>query len=533
MISLICSKVIRTGKGKTNLRKGGSHRVKRRGGDYTQGGQFFSIFMLMQKLWVILALFLSLDLCSQDHFNRIIPFEFGNPNAIEILNYNGCYLIPVIYFPFAGGDQSTIIRVDKNEKVFYHHYLNYDFSPRALKAIGENVYTYGENRQIPHDLKASVFDDQWRLANTKQISSQGDWSYVLASSVLNDELYHLYGYEDGNNRIFGLNKMTKDLDHIWTREYDVNAAYGLAWTLEPTKDGNLLIGYTAEEGYAMQVDTAGEVLWTSDAFEDTHGGATKVSVIELSNGNILANYRKDMWSDLDFSCCYVPFTPSFVLMNNQGQRIHEKLLHIDQSENVYYANFEAGGGDYYFGYGQKIFYDDDNGADNFYGFITKFDNNGDTIWNKYYRHPDFDQSKISYLIRDIIENENGTIVAMGKISFLDAKNEVWLFSVDADGCFTADNCGEEIQIQTSSTEVAWDEGEVFVYPNPTSGLLHISPPDQELIVKVEVYTTAGQLAFSSPNSSQSIDISSLNAGAYQVRVYLESGAVASQQVVLH
>jgi hypothetical protein len=59
-----------------------------------------------------------------------------------------------------------------------------------------------------------------------------------------------------------------------------------------------------------------------------------------------------------------------------------------------------------------------------------------------------------------------------------------------------------------------------LYPNPTSGILHIET--SKAIKKIEVFDVLGQLVLSYGNEKQ-IDLSKLNSGLYLVRFTSENG----------
>jgi hypothetical protein len=71
---------------------------------------------------------------------------------------------------------------------------------------------------------------------------------------------------------------------------------------------------------------------------------------------------------------------------------------------------------------------------------------------------------------------------------------------------------------------------LLMFPNPTTGAIHIN--SDELISKVEVYQLSGELAMEQAVNSTSLemDLSTLNAGMYLVKVYGNNGAVSIKRV---
>ncbi len=64
---------------------------------------------------------------------------------------------------------------------------------------------------------------------------------------------------------------------------------------------------------------------------------------------------------------------------------------------------------------------------------------------------------------------------------------------------------------------------IDVYPNPTSGLLHIKNSTQEKIKSIQLYSIQGRLVQEYPNPPAVIDLRSLSSGTYMVRIQTASG----------
>jgi YbbR domain-containing protein len=60
---------------------------------------------------------------------------------------------------------------------------------------------------------------------------------------------------------------------------------------------------------------------------------------------------------------------------------------------------------------------------------------------------------------------------------------------------------------------------VILYPNPTSGLLHID--SDQAVEKIEVYDLLGREVIASGSETQ-VDLSTLSSGVYLVKVHVEN-----------
>lgn len=71
-----------------------------------------------------------------------------------------------------------------------------------------------------------------------------------------------------------------------------------------------------------------------------------------------------------------------------------------------------------------------------------------------------------------------------------------------------------------------------IHPNPSTGLLHIAPPAGPGTVRVQLFSSQGQLAFSgSIAPGQPLNLSSLPAGVYHLQVLQDSGRRYSERWV--
>lgn len=485
---------------------------------------------------IILLIILISHLGGQDYFNRIIPFEFGNPNPGELFDHQGSHLVPVIYFSDSL-DVSSIIEIKPNGKFDYHHYQDFSFTNQSLTSIEGVLYAFAKDKSKALDLKIAQIDQNWNIELISNVESKGEYNYILYSLSLGNVLFNSFGFEDSGIKKFGINKSNENLKTIWTKYYESDIGYSFPWNLNTSFDGNLFMSYTLRyesefrsNGYVMKIDTSGDVIWKTVPMELIDGGAAPMLFAELSNSNIIVTYRKNMWDDYDWWCCLVPFTPTFILLDKNGNILNENVLKLDKKQNIEILGFQSGNGDYYFAYGRRQF-DTDPGVRNFFGFITKYTNEGDTIWTKLYRHPDYNIESMLHAVKDIIELDNGDIVAMGDIYPMGEKSNIWYFKVDSNGCFSRGNCNDEIQILTNIKGSEYIKNNIFIFPNPCTDQLNIV--SDGIIEKIEFYGLEGRLQFIlSVVDTPTIDIANFKKGYYLLKIYLMSGDVINRKVFI-
>ena len=72
-----------------------------------------------------------------------------------------------------------------------------------------------------------------------------------------------------------------------------------------------------------------------------------------------------------------------------------------------------------------------------------------------------------------------------------------------------------------------------VYPNPSNGVLNIVNEGADKIASIEVLNLAGQLVYSTSKLTSTVDVSFLSEGVYFVKIQTESGAIATERVLIH
>jgi Secretion system C-terminal sorting domain len=183
---------------------------------------------------------------------------------------------------------------------------------------------------------------------------------------------------------------------------------------------------------------------------------------ELSNGNIFLTFNSNQSQNPNFSG-YHPYPPTFVWLDSLGNLKKQITQKIPDYNNAEVTRAKKGMGDYFYVMG--TFGKADKNVDyGYYAFITKYNNQGDTIWDHKYRHPSEDNNTASYYFDDIVEMDNGDIVGLGTFGQPGSMQKIWLFKVNSNGCFGGNSCDE---LQTTDVDdVTYNSNIMRVSPNP-------------------------------------------------------------------
>lgn len=149
-------------------------------------------------------------------------------------------------------------------------------------------------------------------------------------------------------------------------------------------------------------------------------------------------------------------------------------------------------------------------------WMSRLDMDGDTLWErKDLVFPDTLFATSQYL-HSAVELPGGSIIAAGYYaSFADTKDWGVLIKVDKNGCVDTINCSP---ITSAVAPSAPEVGEIKVYPNPASSVVHFDSPESGSWDRIEVFDISGRMMKKETDTRQ-VDIRELPAGVYFVRLW--------------
>jgi len=474
----------------------------------------------MKKYLIFLLLYIPQIIFAQEYVNKIVPTTFGNINAFNIFEVDNQYWISGIF----GDNKSTIITLDKSlDQYQFYSFDSFSFSYRPLTLFEDEKILYGKSRHLSKDLKLLMLNANFETEELCKVSTSGNFNFPSSSSTIDSgqNIYGSYNYDDGEYSKFGIFAATKYGSIIWNKAFDNNIKKSILWKILISKSKHLLcpysVGYIGEIGAkarVLKIDSLGNEIWKSDIIPDVFNINSRISLVELSDLNIFFIYEKNVFLDPEF-VNYKPYPPSFIWLDKYGKKTKETILKIDLKHDILISEMDAGKGDYFFVYGQVSSRVDQ--TTNLYGFITKYANNGDTIWSHTYRHPSYNQEDYFHYINDLIEEDNGDLTVLGSIAPIGGKNEVWVFRVNSEGCFGTDSCD---QFTLADHDVILPDAiEISCYPNPTNGIVTLTGLAVSGTYTIHIYSIGGWLMDSYKERNPSnIDLGHLDSGVYVIQI---------------
>ena len=73
---------------------------------------------------------------------------------------------------------------------------------------------------------------------------------------------------------------------------------------------------------------------------------------------------------------------------------------------------------------------------------------------------------------------------------------------------------------------------VIIYPNPTNGTINFKAQDKQSIIRVEIYSSLGELIYASDNLPDSFALNNQKNGLYLVKIY-SNKHVQVEKVILN
>ena len=143
--------------------------------------------------------------------------------------------------------------------------------------------------------------------------------------------------------------------------------------------------------------------------------------------------------------------------------------------------------------------------------VTKMEDSLDEIWHKTFSHPNY-ALQPSY----VIATSDGGCLVVGEAGTY-GNYRAFALKLTSEGTVGTD-------------EIIVSEETVF-YPNPVKSRLHVKCPTESQPQALQIYDPQGRLVLTQSKGLESIDMESLPAGIYTIRVIMENGNVFSDKVV--
>ena len=496
----------------------------------------------MRILFILLFLIFSEGLYGQIYGHKIFNIENSNLNVSGIFfdATNDRAFVPVVYPP---GDTSAIITTDSEGNDRLDFKISAFLLPRfSFVQLGDFNYFYGKNSAVQNDLQIIKMDMSNQTIWRKDFQNNLDFSFPIDIQAMDNHLYiaSVNDRTEPYHRRINVKKLDTLGQEVWSRNYNNTSYYTYVTQAIVSSDNNLLLSAIKQDqvfvglpkSQLTKINNLGNIVWEISGIEKIPNGAVLADLAELSNGNLVQLYEVDKFDDLEYRSVYNPFPVRMDWYDPDGNFLFHKYIEYPKLEQFERGDIIAGNGDYFFVTGSHR---DNELPSERYGVVTKFSNEGDTIWTKQYYHSDYPELDDFRFIRNLVELNNGDLLLMGMI---ESENEggfinAWFMRVNEHGCFGTAECDD--LVTSTETDIDLSLLDIKIFPNPATDILQITSGADRPIQGATLYDFSGQklMEIDLPNNGQSnldISVAEFLEGNYILSLELKGGKVVTEMV---
>ncbi len=492
----------------------------------------------MKKYYTFLFLIGSLALNAQQYFSLLIPEIEGNeqrmyPWGIAVDSENNIICHTQIIHDM------VLTKYSDNGNLLYQELIeNVLFSPSVFKSIGGHYFTLGNEgdyEDFRNKTTIYYFNSDLSL-NSKNIIEYQDFEVIAKDALWYEDFIILSNdNEVSEDGILHINLHKIDLDGNILATKDLNTELKVSQNFKMIKSGDdfLMSSWIHQDlsikSQVLKLDQDLNIIWE---YVDERGegfGLIPHLITELSNGNMILSKPVDKSDDWDYAVNnWYPEPTQFTWLDSDGNALQDTVYLGPGGNAQYIRDVTKGKGDYFFSCGSWIH--PETGAE--MGWIVKYDNEGNKIWDRKYRHGHYDSDERSHLIQQIIELDDGSIIALGNI-LIPGESGGWLLKLDSEGCYENESCGDNVVLATEDKVVA-NTLLSYSYPNPSKTNQPITfDIEEEQVESILVYNMNGDLIEHQEKVSNKGIVLNLNRGVYVLKVSTKDKTYRIKHIVIN
>ncbi len=475
----------------------------------------------------------------QFYGHKLFPIGDKSLNAAGIfLNNNDRAFVPVVYYP---GDTSTVITFSQQgDNRLDIEVPNLLFPVFSFTHFNGYNFFYGKNSTILNNLQIIKMNESNQTIWQHDFQTDLDFSFPNDIVATDNHLYVTSVSErtEPYHRRINVKRINISGQEIWSKNFNSSSYSSYPTKMIVSNDGHLLLSAILRhqrlvaftQSQMTKINSLGNVVWEVLGTENARDGAVRVDLAELSNGNILQLYEVNKFDDFEYSNIYNWAPVRMDWYDADGNFLFHKYIEYPSVEQFERGNVTAGNEDYFFLTGS---HSDNEIPVERYGVVTKFNNQGDTIWAKQYYHPDYPELNDRRFIRNLIELDNGDLLLLGMTGAQGSYNEVWFMRVNEHGCFGTATC--EDLVTSVETDLDLSLLDIKIFPNPATDILRVSSGADRPIQGAKLYDFSGQTLVDldlSGNGQSNVEISVADfpEGNYILSLELKGGKVVTELV---
>lgn len=441
------------------------------------------------KIWVIFILFATIEGNTQSNtFSKLYPLKpFPSSVFNAVLVTDTAYFITGIVAdsvpPY--GTKPLFVRTDKQGKIEIVH-VHKD-EQKDYETWYQGLY-FDENNKIVTN--GYIFNNPERkglffirytqdgavdtLIEFSHINIYGDLPYPMLQSQKNQFIVPVQSAPNnwGTNVLFFLNNSGQI---IKKNTYNPQNGNMLFIRMDTTNNGFVLGGWQAPGGFVKngihqtiiaEFDSLGNKVWEYESPIDEDWTGTLGGIVSNKKDEIIYVSGKGYIYDPNGVSDYFNYKWYVTKIDRNKNIVWRTLIPSTTESPVEACRFwnilKLKDNKSYITMGMDFKYEP-----RYFGWLAKIDDDGQLIWTRKYNVED--RKSISYEIRDLAEDINGNLIAVGERLHWDTigfnAQQAWLMKLDKYGCLTP-GC-HLVNTKDESSELF----NIKIYPNPATDFI--------------------------------------------------------------
>lgn len=478
-------------------------------------------------LIVLQSLISNCFLLSQDWFNEYIDVDKQAPFFLRTYVQDGTFIIPYD-FNENNISKSSIVSISSlGNSEHYNDSIKLAVNPLVI--ANQNIYSIGYNAKYPKQNVISITkleslffsaEDYWEFKYDTNRIVNGDF-------ILHDGYFYILNTirtKSSGWQGIEITKVDFSGTIIWSKKFDNNIAYSYAWSLDVANENELLVTLLRRKpsdnlkDVVFKISLDGNIIWEYSSNDIPWSSASPMDLEVLTDSIAVYFYDVDRSLDSIYLANQWSLSPTILrfIDSQTGLKLNELELPTMYYEDLRMNKLNKGKGEYFFAIGYLY----DAKSLIHMAIVSKYNFTGDLLWTKKFQHPNFTSPGNIHFLHDIHENEDGSIVVSGTIRPEEIQDAyLWMFKINEYGCFTGENCSDDILLTNTVGDGIAIEKNIRVYPNPISDRVNFDF-DFTGGEEIKIFDFSGKIVFSKQLSYKqgSCDISTLPAGNYLLQI---------------
>jgi hypothetical protein len=480
-----------------------------------------------------------------EYFNERYPVEghWGNANSGIVVMDTAYFISPNNLKSPSPFRKNLIMQLDlKGEDTTITSFIGYD----SIDAINTGVIKRKNNKMViawsMYDLDsfnyALVFYDNLGIEEQLVIDSK-KFSYLYITDIqeTHDHGFILTGIvqelpnNQGGSEDVVLIRTDSLGNELWFKTPG-GAGQQQGYSVAVCDDGGFIVAaLDGKEVWIIRTDSMGTMLWERFYGSTVWGNAGPQRILQTRDGGYIF---ASGWGTDDFGINDWVYRPWIQKLDAQGDSLWSWFSNTNAYEGYesYITDIIQQNDGSFIAVGQEPTVNPIDSSLQYkkQGMILKLTSEGDSVWQHHYYHPQASNKDASHYLYRVRPTTDGGYVAAGYLALPDTgTQDSWVIKVDSNGCLTP-NC-----LVTGLPQIQRQNHlEVTVYPNPTSGTIHLELPQGMAMYRIVVLSLNGKHLYAQNTTYQKNVTLQLDKppGVYFVQVWEKDQLIFEEKVIV-